>query len=295
MVASSSAEYFNHQEAVAYAWKGLMDTIDLRTIQARGAVALFDGFKTAAIAAAVIAGALALALLFYTCWTTVGLGAHAWRGHTVYEGTELRTIWCNTPTGKRQMTVSRPKFREERRRSKTSWIHLIAIVGYWSIILFGVYSAFQVCGVDPALLIALGAGTLLFSYGLAPLISETRDAIRVFWGNRLHENDDILVWAVHIKGRVRWMGSNYFEMEEIDADGNLIEHQLGYSTLLAPGFSRWVTGGAQHVMGKAWKDHVELQAQQPQPHGRTVPVSSPDRATEEVGSYIGRVFGKKNL
>ena len=66
----------------------------------------------------------------------------------------------------------------------------------------------------------------------------TRDAIRVFWQNRFREGDMIFVWSARVKGRVNWMGSDYVELEEINDDGEYIEHQLSYSTIISPGFSR---------------------------------------------------------
>ena len=68
----------------------------------------------------------------------------------------------------------------------------------------------------------------------------------------------IFVWAARVKGRVNWMGSDYVELEEINDDGEYIEHQLSYSTIITPGFSRWVTGGEGHVMGKAFKEWADV-------------------------------------
>jgi hypothetical protein len=276
-----------HDEA-SVAWEHMVRQLDYHTLATRGKTVIFENFTTALIVIGIIAGALIVSLCYYYCCTVAGLGARAWRGHTIYEGTELRHVYMETETGRQQALIAHPKFREEKRSSKTSWVHLVAIIGYWVIILFGFYSAFQVCGIDPAILIALGAGTLLFSYGLAPLISETRDAIRVFWGNRLHEGDDILVWAPHIKGRVKWMGSNYIELEQIDDAGNYLEHQIGYTTLLSPGFTRWVTGGAKQVMGKAYKDWLHLQNAM-YPHTPNAP-AAPSPAAKVNGSYLSQVM-----
>ena len=246
-------------DAAEIAYNDMLEQIDPRNLALRGKTALFENFGTAMLVLAVVAGGLLLGVLYYYCMTTLTLGRKAWRGHTIYEGTSLRQVWMRMQDGStRHATVAHPQFREETRSSRSSWAHLVAIIGYWAIVLFGIYSAFQVCGIDPAILIALGAGTLLFSYGLAPLISNTRDAIRVFWQNRFREGDMIFVWAARVKGRVNWMGSDYVELEEINDDGEYIEHQLSYSTIITPGFSRWVTGGEGHVMGKAFKEWADV-------------------------------------
>ena len=283
-----------HDEA-ALAWQELTQKLDYHTLADKGEAALYQNFYVAAIVAGVIAGALAVAVIFYYCFMTASLGKEAWRGHTIHEGYEVRTVYFQSEEGRKAVQVARPKLRDEKRLTRKSWIHLVAIIGYWAIILFGIYSAFQVCGIDPAILVALGAGTLLMSYGLAPLVTETRDAIRVFWQKRFQEGDHMLVYANHVKGQVKWMGTDHFEMEMVDDAGDLVEIQMGYSTVLAGGFQRWVTGGAKHTMGKVYKDYVAMQQRLAQQHAvipmPVLPTAAvPPGKPAKVKGLLGKLF-----
>ena len=249
-----------HDES-ALAWQEMVQKLDYHTLTVRGKTVLFENFYVAAIVIGIIAGALLLSIIYYYCFMVAALGKDAFRSHTIVEGYDVRTVYFQSEEGRRAVQISQPRLREEKRHTRTSWIHLVAIIGYWTIILFGFYSAFQVCGIDPAILIALGAGTLLFSYGLAPLITETRDAIRVFWQRRFREGDHLLIYANHVAGQVKWMGTDHFQMETVDAEGDLIEIQMGYTTALSGGLQRWITGGAKHTMGKVYKDWLAIQQQ----------------------------------
>lgn len=257
-----------HRAAADLAYLDMVRELQPEVLYTRSTAALFSGFPIALLAAGVVAGAVLLAVLWKCCIRGLVFGKRAFTGHRTYHGLRMRDVAIVGPSG--QVTHEQrpmPEYREERRGHSKDAAHVATIVGFWGIILFGVYAAFQVCGIDPAILVALGAVTILFTYGVAPMIQGIISALRVFTGGLLQEDDDIFVWAIGKAMRVYWMGTSYFIGEQIDDDGGLMEHVVSYNTLLNPGFTRYVDNGAKHTMGKMYTDFMARRQQQQQLQG----------------------------
>lgn len=270
--------------AADLAYLDMLRELQPSNVYAKSTTALFSGFPVALLALGVIAGAIVVALLWKCCIRGIAFGKRAFSGHRTYHGLRMRDIVERDARGQ-QVHTSRmvPVYEEERRSRTKDVVHVVTIVGFWGIIAFGIYAAFQVCGIDPALLVALGAGTIVLTYSVAPFVQKVVAALEVFTGGMIQEDDDVFVWAVGKSMRVYWMGTTYFIGEQIDDEGGLIEHTLSYTTLLNPGFSRFVDNGAQHTMGKVYNDW-KLQQQQPRDEAVPAKPSSVDVIASLMGT-----------
>ena len=215
----------------------------------RGTAALFDGFPVALLAFGVVIGSIIAAFIVYFLIVLCFVGNRA------FDTTVAPKEWTlvddiiqdkyNNNFG--EAKKFEPKLVEIRRTRWSGIGHALAIIIAVIIIIFGVYSAFFVCGIDPAILVGLGVVSLGISWGLSPIVVEIVAAIRVHWSGILKEGDDIIYRGTGQKGKVSFMGATRLKLQEIDEEGNLMVHHLGYKQLLSAGFSQYVTGGDKHV------------------------------------------------
>lgn len=248
-----------HHPNLYVAYDDMMHKLSVTSWGTRGAASIFEGFPTAALAFGVAVGGLVAAFIFYWCVIRLSLGPNAHPSHMIQMGTRIRDVFVRNNGGIEKVSITYPELVAEDRRTSSSFAHLCAIIGAWGIAIFGGYSAFMVFGVSPQILISIGVVSIVFVNGVGPLVSETRDSVRVHWGNRIREGDYLNVFSLRLKGQVTWMGSNYMTLEEYTATGYLLVHQISYTAAISQGFTRYVTGGPEQCMGKLYKDSVALQ------------------------------------
>lgn len=235
--------------SIEVAFNEMINNFVPQTFGTRAAVKLFDGFPIAMLGFGVATGSVVIGLCVYWLIVWFAVGSRAWDTSHVPKDYTLRDEIIRDRYGNNVYHVQQqePNLINIRRPRWSGVGHAIAIVLCGLIIIFGIYASFQVMGYDPAILVGLGVVGMGLSWGLSELVTETKDGIRVHSQSLLMEGDNIISWATRHSGKVSYMGATRFKMEEINEDGDLLVHYMGYRQLLAGGFSRYETGGEKHV------------------------------------------------
>jgi len=215
----------------------------------RGTTALFEGFPVALLGFGVALGGILVAVGVYYLITWCSVGSRAWDTQHAPAEYSLRDEVLRDKYGNDVWRAAEwePNLVEIRRPRWSGVGHSAAIIVAVILVIFSIYAAFQVCGVDPAILVGLGVISLGISWTMADIVVELRDAIRIHSSNILREGDNITSWATRQSGKVSFMGATRFKMEQITKEGDYVIHYMGYHQLLAGGFSRYETGGEKIV------------------------------------------------
>lgn len=245
------------QPMISVAFHSMLDSFYPPTIATRSTVALFEGFPIAALGIGISMGSIGVAFAVYMLIRFCGLGKYKWDNPHTYNIEKQSKVRQKYAEHKEKYGLFDILENDKSRSQSRGLWHAAALIISTIIAVFGIYSAFQVCGIDPAIVIGLGILTAVFGWTMADLFVSARRGLEIHLENLFGEGDFIRVNATGKMGEVTWMGVTGFKMEEVTEQGQLIVNYHNYSQVMASGFDRFETGGFDMVY--RFKGNARLQ------------------------------------
>lgn len=238
-----------HTDPVLVAFNGMINELSPTRAASIAIVRVFEGAPTALLGISVAFGGVFAAFIVYWLIVWLALGKQAWDVQHIPKGWTLRDEVFRDKYQHDQIAVQKyaPQLFEVRRPRWSGIAHAVAIILCVSIVILGVYVAFQVCGIPPSILVGLGVVGLGISWGLQGLVMEIVAAIQIHLGNEAREGDNIWYWAGNKYGKIKYMGATRVVFEEVNENGDMLVHHLTYRQLLGSGFTRFESGGERFV------------------------------------------------
>jgi len=239
------------------AFNSMVSQFNPISIVTRGAAFTFEGFPVIALFIAVIMIACIIAIIFWYIIRWCTMGKFAWNKNRTLSVSDL-------PDKYRELVESNGNnnnnkiFRHIKDKDASCWLgtwHIISTLISVIIVVFGIYVAFQVCGIDPALLIGLGVVSFLLGWTMTDFVVSLRCGLESYWG--LFEEKDVLL-INGVAQEVTWMGLIGFktlstETKIMNMNGKekevhiLHERYHYYSAVIRNNFTKILCGGDELV------------------------------------------------